>query len=266
MALILRCRDLEDAGLTVAALYGVSVGELERALPVAARHAQEDQEDPIGALTGVLAAALERNAATPASIHYFHGTRASEPGRFKREGLRPLGQVLDSLWQEVGALVPELSDAQLHSLRADLAGGQIGPHTYSLRVEDDLHHGPCGHLLRDVFLHPDAYASVDYLAGAEIVIDICQAIEERTGLDATARYQQATTPCVVEFSVATSHFDQALAAALWYLAAGLRGERSMNGNWSYCADGEPLPAHTIVSVFSTRELRSASRRDRRPAG
>jgi hypothetical protein len=106
VTLILRCRDLKDAGLTVAALYDVSPGELERALPVAARHAQEDQEDPIGALTGVLAPIVERNAATPARIHYFHGTRASEPGRFQREGLRPLGRVLDLLWQEVGHSCP----------------------------------------------------------------------------------------------------------------------------------------------------------------
>ena len=128
-----------------------------------------------------------------------------------------------------------------------------------MRVEDAVHYGPCGHVLRDVFLHPGDYGSVDYFAGAEIVIDICQAIEERTGLDATARYQQATTPCVVEFSVATSHFAQALAAALWYLAAGLRGERSINGNWSYCADAEPLPAHAIISVLSAQDLRAASR-------
>lgn len=259
VTLILRCGDPKDAGLTVAALYGVSPSEIERALPLAARRAQRDREDPIGALPGALAAALERTPTTPARIHYFHGTRANDPSRFLHEGLLPLGQVLDSLWQEMGALVPELSGAGLRSLRSDLTGGQIGPHTYSLRVGDDLHHGPCGHLLRDVFLHPDAYASVAYLAGAEIVIDICQAIEERTGLDATARYQQATTPCVVEFSVATSHFDQALTAALWYLAARLRGEHSTNGNWSYCADGEPLPAHAIVSVLSAQELRAASR-------
>jgi hypothetical protein len=45
-----------------------------------------------------------------------------------RTGLRPLGQVLDSLWREVGALVPELSPEQLAVLRADLWDGKIGPH------------------------------------------------------------------------------------------------------------------------------------------
>jgi hypothetical protein len=259
MTSVLRCRDLEDAVLTVAALYRISPDELERVLPVAAQRAQEDRDDPIGALPVTLAASLGRNPATPARIHYFHGTRAADPSRFLREGLRPLGQVLDSLWEEVGALVPELSADELRGLRSDLTADQISPHTYSLRVENDLDQRPCGHLLRDMFLHPDDYASVDYLAGAEIVIDICQAIEERTGLDATVRYRQATTPCIVEFSVAATHFDQALAAALWYLEAGMRGERTMNGNWSYCADGEALPERAIVSAFGSRELRAGSR-------
>jgi hypothetical protein len=247
---VLRCRDLEDASSTIAALYGVSPLELKRVLPLAARRAQEDREDPIGAFPSTLAAVLQRTPTVPERIHYFHGTRACKPERFLRDGLRPLGQILDSLWRDVGALVPEVSEHELRSLRADLTADRIGPHTYSLRVADDpQHHGPCGHLLRETFLHPDDYTSVDYLAGAEIVIDICQVIEERTGINAAARYRQATRPCVVEFSVPASHFTHALAAALWYLAAGLRGERTSNGNWSYCTDGRPLPAQAIVSVL-----------------
>ena len=111
-----------------------------------------------------------------------------------------------------------------------------------------LDQGPCGHLLRDVFVSPQSYAAVNYLAGAEIAIDICQAIEASMGLDVTGRYNRATTPCVVEFWVDTSDFNGALAAALWYLEAGLRNERTMNANWSYCGDGEPLSSGEIVSV------------------
>lgn len=256
MTQILRCRSLVDASASLAALYSVSRAELDEALPLAARRAQEDREDPIGALPGTLATTLERTPAKPARIHYFHGTRTSDPERFFHEGLRPLGHVLDSLWHEMATLVPELSERALRSLRVDLTTGTIGSHTYRLRVAgDEQHHGPCGHLLREMFQHPDDYASVDYLAGAEIVIDICRAINERTGIDATARYGRATIPCVVEFSVRTSHFNHALVAALWYLSAGLRGERTLNGNWSYCADGVPLPAQAIVSVLSLQELR-----------
>jgi hypothetical protein len=254
MSQILRCRDLNDASATLAALYRVAPAELEQALPAAAYQAQRNREDPIRALPRALAALLEKIPAQPARIHYFHGTRASDPERFLREGLRPLGQVLDFLWQEVAALVPELPEHEVIALRKELSAGTIGPHTYRLRIgTDQQHHGPCGHLLREMFLSPDDYTSVDYLAGAEIMIDICQAIAERTGIDATARYRHATTPCVIEFAVPTSHFDGALAAALWYLAAGLRGERTPNGNWSYCGDGLPLPAKAIISVLPTQD-------------
>lgn len=247
---VLHCRDLEDASSTIAALYGVPPKELEQALPLAEHRATEDPGDPIRALPRALADALRQAPETPARIHYFHGTRAGKPQRFLREGLRPLGQVLDSLWKEVAALIPEVSHGELRSLRANLTAGRVGPHTYGVRVADDpLHHGPCGHLLREMFLHPHEYTSVDYLAGAEIVIDICQAVEQRTGIDATARYRAATKPCIVEFSVPARHFNDALAASLWYLAAGLRGEQTTNGNWSFCSDGKPLPAKAIVTVF-----------------
>jgi hypothetical protein len=105
-----------------------------------------------------------------------------------------------------------------------------------------------------LFLHPRDYSSVDYLAGAEIVVDICQAVGERFGINATARYHSATTPCVVEFWAPSEHSDDALGAALWYLSAGLRGERTTNANCGYGADGVPVPPDAIVSVLSLDEL------------
>lgn len=107
--------------------------------------------------------------------------------------------------------------------------------------------------MRDVLLHPEAYSSVDYLAGAEIVIDICQAIEDRTGINATERYRGATTPCVVEFTAPTERLRHALCAALWYLGAGLAGRRTTNANWGYGGDGTPLPAEAIISVLSSAD-------------
>jgi hypothetical protein len=171
--------------------------------------------------------------------------------------LRPLGQMLDPLWREIGELIPELSERELHSLRADLSAGTIAPHTYSCRVSDSEQHGPCGHLLRDALLHPQAYSSVDYLAGAEIVIDICQAVEDRAGINATDRYRKGTKPCVVEFSAPTTHLRQALCAALWYLGAGLANRRTTNANWGYGGDGTPLPAERIVSVLGLEALNTA---------
>lgn len=258
MSSILRCTDLEDALSSISALYGVPSRELEHALPNALARAEADPEDPVGVLAAALGAELRRTPRTPSAIHYFHGTRARELGGFARDGLRPLGQMLEPLWREIGELVPEFSERELRFLRVDLSAGAIAPHTYSCRVADSEQHGPCGHLLRDALLHPQAYSAVDYLAGAEIVMDICRAIEDRAGIKATERYRKATTPCVVEFSAPTTHLRHALCAALWYLGAGLAGGRTMNANWGYGGDGTPLPAERIVSVLGLDELDSSA--------
>lgn len=250
---VLRCTDLEDTLTSVSALYGVPAREVEHALPGAVASAEVDPEDPVGALADALSAELGTTPPAPSVIHYFHGTRAFELRGFARDGLRPLEQMLDPLWREIAALVPELSDRELRDLRIDLGAGVIAPFTYSCRISDSQQHGPCGHLVRDVLLHPDAYSSVDYLTGAEIVIDICQAIEDRTGINATERYQGATTPCVVEFAVPTARLRRALCAALWYLGAGLAGRRTANANWGHDGGGTSLPAEAIISVLSSAE-------------
>jgi hypothetical protein len=85
MTHILRCRNLADAHSSLAALYSVSPAELKVALPLAARRAQEDTQDPIGALPRTLATTLKRTPAKPTRIHYFHGTRASDPELCVRE-------------------------------------------------------------------------------------------------------------------------------------------------------------------------------------
>jgi hypothetical protein len=134
---------------SVSALYGVSAAKIERGLPLAAARARADPEDPIGALPDAMAAELETRHDAPARIHYFHGTRAWSLDSFRSEGLRPLAQMIDVLWQDVGELVPELSGRELCSLRADLGAGNVGPHTYGCRITDREQPGPCGHLLRD---------------------------------------------------------------------------------------------------------------------
>jgi hypothetical protein len=256
MASVLCCRNLEDALASVSVLYGVEDREIIRVLPRAADHSRADLADPIGALPNALARELAKTPGVPSSIHYFHGTRVRDPTVFARHGLLSLEQVLDALWTEIRSLVPEVSEEQLLNLRADLTAGRVGPSTYCTRVADGQHHGPCGHLLRDVFLHPRDYSSVDYFAGAEIVIDVCHAIEDRFQIDVSGRYREQTTACVVEFSMPTQNFGYALSASLWYLESGLRGERTINANWGHGGDGAAIAPEAIVSVLTRQELLS----------
>jgi hypothetical protein len=93
-------------------------------------------------------------------------------------------------------------------------------------------------------LHPGDYSSWDYLAGPEIVVDICQAIEARFAIDIASRYELATRPCIVEFGMPADHLEGAIASALWYLEAASRGERTTNAHWgSTTAADAVCPQH-----------------------
>jgi len=254
MAPVLRCRDPQDALASISALYDAEQSEIVRVLPRAADRSQTDLDDPIAAMAGALSRELAKMPRTPSSIHYFHGTRARDVTVFARDGLMSLEAVLDAMWREVRSLAPELSENELLVLRSDLTAGRVGPSTYGTRVADSQHHGPCGHLIRDALVRPRDYGSVDYLAGAEIMIDICHAIGDRFQLDASARYIEQTTPCVVEFSAPAERLGHALSAALWYLESGLRGERTTSANWGYSGHGLAIAPTRIISVLSRQEL------------
>ena len=245
---ILRCADLQSAMDSLADVFAVPATDLASAVPAAVNVSVHDPCDPIGALPAATAAELGREIRPLTRIHYFHGTRARDLDVFAATGLVSMQSVLDGVWGELAELVPEAERSQLGRLRDDLAAGIIEPHTYALRVTRPFLHGPCGHLVRDALLHPSEYSSVDYFDGAEIVVDICHAINERFGIDAASRYRAATRPCIVEFAMPATDTNRAIASALWFVDAAMRGEHTINANWGYDGAGAAIPASAIVSV------------------
>ena len=245
---ILRCADLSSAMSSLASVFAVPQAELAAALPAAVAAAVVDPNDPIGALPATTAAELGSTTCHPTTIHYFHGTRARDVHVFAARGLVSMEHVLDAVWDEIGELVAEVERPAMEALRDDLGAGRLDPHTYALRVTRPILHGPCGHLVRDALAHPSEYSSVDYLDGAEIVVDICQAVGTRFHVDAMSRYRAATSPCVVEFAMPADDTNGAVASALWYVDAAIRGERTINANWGYDGGGRPIPPSAIVSA------------------
>ena len=245
---ILRCADFRSAMDSLAYVFSVPATELASALPAAVNASVHDPSDPIAALPTATATELGSAMRPLTKIHYFHGTRARELAVFIARGLVAMQHVLDAIWDELGELIPEVERPDLRRLRDDLGAGMIGPHTYGLRVTRPFLHGPCGHLVCDALLYPSEYSSVDYFAGAEIVVDICHAVSERFEIDAAARYRAATRPCIVEFAMAATDTNGAIASALWYVDAAIRGERTTNANWGYDGAGAAIPPSAIVSV------------------
>lgn len=238
------------AVLSLAALFGVAPDRLTRALPDAAAVVEADTEaDLARAIVPALTAILGNTPVTPSRIHFFHGTRAFEPQLFAQRGLMPLPAVLDDLWDRMQGLAPEIPAKDFAALREGLEDGRIEALTYKHRVDthDD---GPNGVLVRNVLLDPEAYHSAEFLRIPEIVEDICVAARNELQVDLGARFEGATTPCVVEFATQPRDVHKALTAACWYAVAALRGTAAGGGDafWNFDGDGIAVPTTDIVFV------------------
>jgi hypothetical protein len=237
---------------SLAALYGVTPNRLLAVLPYAVARAEAlDAFDAARSLPNTLATALgASDAPAPTRAHVFHGTRALDPAAFARRGLLPLSAVLDDLWSQLSALVPDLSASDLSGVREDLAAGRLGRPTYAHRLACGVREdGPLGLLIRDIHLRPEDFSSVDYLAAPEIVADICDAVDERFTAGLRDRFERVSVPCIVEFAVPADDVSDALASAAWYLHEALRGEaRGIDHGTNFDGEGTPVPPSAIVSV------------------
>lgn len=249
---ILRCRDLDTAIASLAALFHVDRRRLVRVLPGAANAALADPEGSTSAIVPALAAALGQKPATPRRIHFFHGTRTFDPQAFFDCGLLPLSRALDEIWNRMKGLAHEIPEADFATFRHGLEDGPIQDLTYRQRRSmGALEEGPHGVLVRDVLVKAAAYgSSTEFLRVPEIIGDICFAASNELNIDLERRFLQATTSCIVEFSVDGRSVDKALAAACWYAEAALRGTTAGGGYafHNFGGDGIPVPAQDIVCV------------------
>jgi hypothetical protein len=247
---VLRCPDLDGALRSLAELFAVTPERLARGLAAAAADVEADPDAELArAILPALAANLGRAPAAPSRIHFFHGTRAFDPGQFARGGLLPLSAVLDDLWARLQKLAPEIPPERFAVLRAGLEDGGIQALTYKERVDghDD---GPNGVLVRDILLHPRDYGSSQFARIPEIVEDICLAACNELRVDLESRFEQAATPCIVEFAAPAPEFEKAITAVCWYAEAALRGKPAGGDDpfWNFDGEGGAVPAEDIIAV------------------
>lgn len=194
---------------------------------------------------------------TVGRVHWYHGTRARRPERFLTDGILPLPLHHRGGWEELVEFAPEIPLADIVALREDLAAGRVEPYTYAQRIDRSAEHGPYGQLVRSAFFDHEAYAAVDYLSGAEIVVDACIAARERFGIDVEARMRAATTMCIVEFALPSRDTENEFAAACWYVEAALRGATTHDAKCFHDGKGMPVPP-SAVTPSAPRTRASAS--------
>lgn len=108
--------------------------------------------------------------------------------------------------------------------------------------------GPRGSLVRDVLLRPALYGTHDHLTVPGIVEDLAVAYDTSLGVDLARCRRTATTPCIVEYRRRATRDGDDIDAALWFVAAALRGGVSARALSGHDAHGTPIAVHDIVSV------------------
>jgi hypothetical protein len=257
----LDCRTQESALSTVAEAVGVREHRLAAAILAEEPDLSGDsQVDPIASLpeeilgrVGVELAQVDLDGA-----FLFHGTRLTDPGSVRRDGLQPLGRRLDAIWGMLGGLArPEMDEKGWRDFRVwvETGGGDHDGSLYRLKASDRIHHGPFTVLVRDTLTHAREMGCRDYLDCPEIVQDICRCHNTYfdVDFDLERRFKAATEPCIV--TVRLSPVDSgAIGPAIWFIRSCLRGEPlGLN-----CAGGTerprgPIPARDVVAVDIHRE-------------
>jgi hypothetical protein len=179
--------------------------------------------------------------------YYFHGTRVFDPSTFGREGILPLGHVIDRLWASLCALVAALvADTEWRRLRADIeAGSGRGGYQSCLKTQRPNLHGPYALLARERHLPRDGHHN--YLAIPEIVEDVARSC----GLDLAQRFQDATIPCVVKFRT-TRSVAEILHAGFWYIHGMLHdGRPGRLAQCDYDGLGKAVLPEDVVEVELT---------------
>jgi hypothetical protein len=177
---------------------------------------------------------------------WFHLTRTTLTNKFE-QGILPLGQCLDSIWDLLYSLARKhVSAEEWDEFRHDM-----GPHhhagLYGMKASDPMHWGPYALLTRDHAFNSEEIGNHDYLAAPEIVEDICICLTEKHGFDLLAAFMKKTRPCVVKFFDAPR--DGCVQTAVYHLYNAYRGHRcSMQCNTCYDGEGVPVPPERIMRV------------------
>lgn len=84
---------------------------------------------------------------------FFHGTRTLDPSSFRRDGILPLGHVVDRIWDDLYSLISNkitLTDWRDHRAAVENGRGGHGGYLYRLKTNvPSFHGGPYAFLIRE---------------------------------------------------------------------------------------------------------------------
>lgn len=179
------------------------------------------------------------------AIIWFHGTRTSKLNNFQN-GISPLNEALQNVWDTL------ISEAPTQECRKNLKfmlNNGADDYLYGLRVNDSIHWGPYGILVKDVVFNTDKLHQHDYLAMPELVEDILNAYKRQFGECLYSHYEKVLVPKLVKFKCSSRLDRGCLETALGYLYGCVRGQE-VNGMSVTCIDksGVAITPEQIIEV------------------
>jgi hypothetical protein len=182
---------------------------------------------------------------------FFHFTRVSQEESFK-DGLLPLGIIVERIWQGLRALVKtNCPEAEWKRFRKEFNQSQHhSAYLYRLKVNDATQWGPYAFLIRNTDHRENGERNHNYLRTPEIVEDICTVYREIFGFDLLSAYMQSTVPCVVKFYL-DEKIDRVLSVALSHLHNRFKNLGCFDEcEYSHNTNGELIPFNRISKIES----------------
>lgn len=147
--------------------------------------------------------------------------------------------IIKQIWQQLYIIAKKhINQNYWNSFKSEFENNNSGRHSkylYNMKVNDRIHWGPYGFLIRDTILEPKEMGNWDYLGSPEIIYDICDSFKEYTQIDLLDLYLEASSPAIIKFRDST-FYPKYLGFALYYLYLNYLGD-SVNTSCNYCFNG-----------------------------
>jgi len=176
------------------------------------------------------------------AVYWFHLGRSFPPQVGFEDGILPLGEAIDGIWDSLHPLVTHFSATQWSEFRQgmehDFPDQIAGVHDYCLKVSESFHWGPFGYLGLEVAIqdHRATRVFTRYWDQSEVIENICNCFLEKEGIDLLRLFKESTQPLIVKF-ISHRWNDTYLERAIrfLYLAHIHQPDSSLLGA---CFDGE----------------------------
>lgn len=177
-------------------------------------------------------------------VYWFHLTRYINKNTFKN-GLYPLDQMLDKLFNDLYFLVSEKID-YTDWMRKDIGAKGENAIPYCTRLSDlSTYGGPHAFLIKEI----GVTACSHFLRTPEIIEDIGSGVENVYGIPFTEEFIKRSKPMVVKFfSAPDRDIKDYLKSVFKYIYEGIRNEEFDNETCFYNAHNEVVPKNQIVNI------------------